>query len=75
MHGLLATISRKNSHTVTVVCCAFIIIEEFHLLDYRNILRVAADPHKSMHTMESEQRRPHHTIRKVLDAAQRVVIG
>ena len=28
--------------------------EEFIGLDYRNILRVASDPHKSMRTMELE---------------------
>ena len=39
------------------------------MLDYRNILRVASDPHKSMRTMEQELRNSHHTIRKVLDAA------
>ena len=43
------------------------------MLDYRNILRVAADPHKSMCTMEL--RSSHHTIRKVLDAARKAGIG
>lgn len=38
------------------------------MLDYRNILRDASDPHKSMRTMELELRSSHHTIRKVLDA-------
>lgn len=37
------------------------------MLDYRNILRVASDPHKSMRTMEQELRSSHHTIRKILD--------
>ena len=41
------------------------------MLDYRNILRVASDPHKSMRTMEQELRSSHHTIRKVLDAAEK----
>ena len=45
------------------------------MLDYRNILRVAADPHKSMRTMELELRSSHHTIRKVLDAAGKAGIG
>ena len=45
------------------------------MLDYRNILRVASDPHKSMRTMELELHSSHHTIRKVLDAAQRAGIG
>ena len=41
------------------------------MLDYRNILRVSSDPHKSMRTMEQELRSSHHTIRKVLDAAEK----
>ena len=45
------------------------------MLDYRNILRVASDPHKSMRTMELELRSSHHTIRKVLDAAGKAGIG
>ena len=45
------------------------------MLDYRNILRVAADPHKSMRIMELELRSSHHTIRKVLDAAGKAGIG
>ena len=45
------------------------------MLDYRNILRVAADPHKSMRTMELELRSSHHTIGKVLDAAGKAGIG
>lgn len=39
------------------------------MLDYRNILRVGADPEKSMRTMELELHSSHHTIQKVLDAA------
>ena len=34
------------------------------MLDYRNILRVASDPHKSMRTMELELRSSHHTHSK-----------
>ena len=45
------------------------------MLDYRNILRVASDPHKSMRTMELELRSSHHTIRKVLDAAEKAGIS
>lgn len=45
------------------------------MLDYRNILRVASDPHKSMRTMEQELRSSHHTIRKVLDAAEKAGIS
>ena len=45
------------------------------MLDYRNILRVASDPHKSMRTMELELRSSHHTIRKVLDAAEKAGIN
>ena len=45
------------------------------MLDYRNILRVASDPHKSMRTKESELRSSHHTIRKVLDAAGKAGIN
>ena len=45
------------------------------MLDYRNILRVASDPHKSMRTMELELRSSHHTIQKVLDAAGKAGIG
>lgn len=45
------------------------------MLDYRNILRVASDPHKSMRTMELELRSSHHTIRKVLDAAGKAGIS
>ena len=44
------------------------------MLDYRNILRVGSDPNKSMRTMELELRSSHHTIRKVLDAAERAGI-
>ena len=45
------------------------------MLDYRNILRVASDSRKSMRTVELELRSSHHTIRKVLDAAQNARIG
>ena len=45
------------------------------MLNYRNILRVASDPHKSMRTMELELRSSHHTIRKVLDAARKAGIN
>ena len=45
------------------------------MLDYRNILRVASDPHKSMRTKELELRSSHHTIRKVLDAAEKAGIS
>ena len=45
------------------------------MLDYRNILRVASDPHKSMRTMELELCSSHHTIRKFLDAAGKAGIG
>ena len=45
------------------------------MLDYRNILQVASDPHKSMRTMELELHSSHHTIRKVLDAAQKAEIS
>lgn len=45
------------------------------MLDYRNILRVGLDPAKSMRTMELELHSSHHTIRKVLDAAERAGIG
>ena len=45
------------------------------MLDYRNILRVGADPEKSMRTMELELHSSHHTIRKVLDAAAKAGIN
>lgn len=45
------------------------------MLDYRNILRVASDPHKSMLTMELELHSSHHTIRKVLEAAGKAGIN
>ena len=45
------------------------------MLDCRNILRVASDPHKSMRTTEQELRSSHHTIRKVLDAAGKAGIN
>ena len=45
------------------------------MLDYRNILRVASGPHKSMRTKELELRSSHHTIRKVLDAAEKAGIS
>lgn len=45
------------------------------MLDYRNILRVASDPDKSMRTMELELHSSHHTIRKVLDAAEKAGIN
>ena len=45
------------------------------MLDYRNILRVASDPHKSMHTTEQKLRSSHHTIRKVLDTAGKAGIN
>ena len=45
------------------------------MLDYRNILRVASDPHKSMRTMEQELHSSHHTIRKVLEAAGKAGIN
>ena len=45
------------------------------MLDYRNILRVASDQHKSMRTMEQELRSSHHTIRKVLNAAEKAGIS
>ena len=45
------------------------------MLDYRNILRVGSDPHKSMRTMELELHSSHHTIRKVLDAAEKAGIS
>ena len=44
------------------------------MLDYRNILRVGSDPHKSMRTMELELHSSHHTIRKVLDAAAELLL-
>jgi hypothetical protein len=49
--------------------------EEFHLLNYRNILRVASDLHQSMRTMELELRNSHHTIRKILHAAQKAGVS
>ena len=45
------------------------------MLDCRNILRVATDPHKSTRTMELELRSSHHTIQKVLDAAGKAGTG
>lgn len=45
------------------------------MIDYKNILRVASDPHKSMRTMELELRSSHHTIRKVLDAAEKAGVN
>ena len=44
------------------------------MLDYRNILRVSSDPDKSLRTMEQELHSSHHTIKKVLEAAQRAGI-
>ncbi len=49
--------------------------EEFHLLDYRNILRVSNDPDKSLRTMELELHSSHHTIRKVQEAAEKAGIS
>lgn len=45
------------------------------MLDYKNILRVASDPHKSMRTVELELPSFHHTIRKVLDAAEKARVN
>ena len=45
------------------------------MVDYRNILRVGSDLEKSMRTMELELHSSHHTVRRVLDAAEKAGIS
>ena len=46
------------------------IAKGFHLLDYRNILRGADDPHKSMRTAGLKLHRSHHAFWEVLDGVE-----
>ena len=50
------------------------IMEEYHMLDYREILRLSSDPENSQRSIELMLHSSHHTIREVQEAAKKAGI-